>query len=337
MLASPCRPACLTFSIQSVSKQPAPSCSWVVSAASLLMSTRGLDWSCTDLDHSANPQTHRLSNCFPDNITVAIRVQAAQMQTPDPTFGMRRPEQQQQQQQPEPPNQGNEFARMLQRANMPPQQQQQQPSHQQRLPQHLPQSPAISQTDQAVPKPQPSPKVQESAVEAHPPRPAVTQSAQEQEAVSARKHRPAAPRKAAPGPPSPPAPAPAPSSTPAWAMPEQHQPSLAGVQLEQQLQQQQQVHDWVVPPEAPASPKKAEPKAPWGAAKPPGPGRVLLSLSCSNLCYIDNLSCPVQPGLLPQSSPSALLKRLSYNMSGLICSFLTWCSFAARLTSKLTR
>lgn len=78
-------------------------------------------------------------------------------------------------------------------------------------------------------------------------------------------------------------------------MPEQHQPSLAGVQLEQQLQQQQQqqVHDWVVPPEAPASPKKAEPKAPWGAAKPPGPGQFMHS----SLYYL------MQAGLLPQSSP----------------------------------
>jgi len=48
------------------------------------------------------------------------------------------------------------------------------------------------------------------------------------------------------------------------------------VQLEQQerqrQQEQQQLPDWGLPSEAPASPKKAETKAPWGAAKPPVPG-----------------------------------------------------------------
>ncbi|KAL3142989.1 kinesin-like protein [Trebouxia sp. C0009 RCD-2024] len=195
----------------------------------------------------------------------------------DHSFEFRRPEQHQ----PEQPSPETEFHRMFQRAGMP--QQQQQQSHQQPPLQHVPHSPVISQADQAVPKPQPSTKGLESAVEAFPARhtaPAVSQPPQqlqqEQEALTAPKRRPAPPKKAAPGPPSPQPAAPAHTNTPAWAMPEQQPPSLAGVQLEQRLQQQQQqqeVRDWGLPPEAPASPKKVEPKAPWGAAKPAGPVR----------------------------------------------------------------
>ncbi|KAL0051006.1 hypothetical protein WJX82_000480 [Trebouxia sp. C0006] len=57
---------------------------------------------------------------------------------------------------------------------------------------------------------------------------------------------------------------------------QQHQQQLQQQQRQQEQQQQrqqeqQQLPDWGLPSEAPASPKKAETKAPWGAAKPPVP------------------------------------------------------------------
>ena len=171
--------------------------------------------------------------------------------------GMHKPEQQQQ------PQQGlSDFQKLLQQAL--PKQHQQHQSHQPVLsPQQLP---AVSQTDQAVSRPQPSSKAPESPAASR--QPPVMPTQQEPEPTAAApKRKAAAPKKAAPGP----APQAAAAPTPAWAMPEQASLSLAGVQLEQQ-QQQQQLPDWGLSSEAPPSPKKAETKAPWGAAKPPVPG-----------------------------------------------------------------
>lgn len=174
-------------------------------------------------------------------------------------FGaMQQPEQQQV------PQQGlSDFQKLLQQA-LPKQQQQQHQSQQPLLsPQQLP---AVSHPEQAVSRPQSSSKAPESPAASR--QPPVMPTQQEPEPVTAApKRKAAAAKKAAPGP----APQAAAAPTPAWAMPEQAPLSLAGVQLEQQ-QQQQQLPDWGLSSEAPASPKKAETKAPWGAAKPPVPG-----------------------------------------------------------------
>ena len=169
--------------------------------------------------------------------------------------GMQKPEQQQQ------PQQGlSDFQKLLQQA-LPKQQQQHQSPQPLLSPQQLP---AVSHPEQAVPRPQPSSKAPESPAASR--QPPVMPTQQELEPVAAApKRKAAAPKKVAPGP----APQAAAAPTPAWAMPEQAPLSLAGVQLEQQ---QQQLPDWGLSSEAPASPKKAEPKAPWGAAKPPVPG-----------------------------------------------------------------
>lgn len=99
-------------------------------------------------------------------------------------------------------------------------------------------------------------------------------------------------------------------------MPEQQPPSLAGVQLEQQLQQkqqqqqqQQEVRDWGLPPEAPASPKKVEPKAPWGAAKPASPGQSMLGPLHQLLHFVP----ASKPALLRSS---AVLQRSCSNSTG---------------------
>lgn len=154
--------------------------------------------------------------------------------------------------------------------------------------QQVPQAPASPYSEQPVSRPQATNKAAESPVESSRQQPAAPQPVasqpvqQEPEPVTASKQKAAAPRKAAPGPSPQLAPAAAPS--PAWAMPEQAPLSLAGVQLEQQQQQQQQL-DWGLPSEAPASPKKAEPKTPWGAAKPPVSGlHSLTAAAISHVC-----------------------------------------------------
>ena len=188
-------------------------------------------------------------------------------------FGLQQP-------QPAQANPDSEFHRMLQRAGRP--QQHHNQLHQQAPSQIESQPPVISQADQPVPKPQPASKAPHPSADAAATRhaPQVPQL-QDPEAIPASKRKSAAPKKAAPGPPSPqqpgpPAPAPAPAPTPAWSLPPQAPLSLSGVQHEQQqqqLQQQQEVSDWGAPSEPPASPKRTEPKAPWGAAKSPGLGQ----------------------------------------------------------------